>query len=49
MHVPRLVVTSSLMGSPLGMPGNHFLQRAALAAALSLLSQATASQIVRLD
>ena len=49
MHVPRLVVTPSLMGRPLGMPGNHFQQRATLAAALSLLSQATASQIVRLD
>lgn len=48
MRVPRLVVTPSLLGRPLGMPGNRFQQRAILVAALSLLAQATAPQIVRM-
>lgn len=48
MKVPRLVLTPHLMGRPLGMPGNRTQQRAALAAALSLLEDATQPQTVSL-
>ena len=40
MSLPRLILTPHLMGRPLGMPGHHERQRAAMLAALDLLENA---------
>ena len=48
MMLPRVVLTPYLMGRPLGMPGNRAQQQASLAAALTLLENATQPEMVAL-
>jgi hypothetical protein len=46
MSLPRLVITSQLMGRPVGMPHDHIRQRETLLAALTLLADAEQGKAV---